>query len=152
MLSKKDQMVLSYFRKDARASLTSLSKKTAIPVSTLFDKLRKFENDIITKHTSMVNFQKLGFDLRVTIALKVNKDEKPKIQSFLVNHERINSVFQINNGYDFLIEGIFTNMRDFQIFNDQLDKFQIHQKNEFYILDELKKEGFMSDPDTVSLI
>jgi DNA-binding Lrp family transcriptional regulator len=149
MLSKKDLIILSHFRNDARASLTSLSKKTSVPVSTLFDKLRKFETDVIKRHTSLIDFQKLGYDLRVNLMLKIDKEDKPKIEEFLLKNERVNSIFKINNGYDLLVEGIFTNMKDFQLFTDLIDRFKILGKQEFYILDELKKEGFMADPDMV---
>jgi DNA-binding Lrp family transcriptional regulator len=150
MLTKKDLVILSHFRNDARASLTSLSRKTSVPVSTLFDKLKKFEGGLILKHTSLVDFQKLGFDLRVNVVLKVDKDDKSKVEELLMKHERINSVFRINNGYDFLVEGIFTNMKDFQSFSDIIERFRIKEKQEFYVLEELKKEGFMSDPTMVN--
>ena len=148
MLNKKDLIILSKFRKDGRKSLTKISRETNIPVSTLFDKLKKFEGNIIKKHTALLDFQKLGFDLRVNMIIKVDKEDKDKLQEFLIKNERINSVFKINNG-DFLIEGIFVNMKDMQSFTELLERFKIEKRDEFYILDDLKKEGFMADADLI---
>ena len=49
-MKKKDQILLSYLRKDARMPLTKMSKKTNIPVSTLFDRLKVNEGQ---KHNSV---------------------------------------------------------------------------------------------------
>lgn len=145
MLSQKDLLLLTNLRQNARETLTKLSRKTSIPVSTIYDKLKLYNGDIIKKHTSIIDFAKLGYNARVNIMLRVDKEERDEIRTYLANRDCINSVFKINNGYDFLIEGVFKDIREVEDFIETIeDKFKIKSKQVYYIVDEIKREGFMT--------
>ncbi|MFH1505773.1 MAG: Lrp/AsnC family transcriptional regulator [archaeon] len=144
MNKQKELLLMSHFRSNARESLTRLSKKTHIPVSTIFDKLKEFENSVISKHTSLIDFRKLGFDLKVHMMFKVNKENREDFQKFLLRHPRINSIFRINNGFDYLVEVIFRDMKELQEFGEKIDYFNIEQKQDFFVLEDLKREEFLS--------
>ena len=75
-MNNKDLKILSYLRNDARIPLTKMSKKTQIPVSTIFDKIKVFEEKVIIRHTTLIDFQKLGYSLRANISLKVERNDK----------------------------------------------------------------------------
>ncbi len=146
-------MLLASFRQDARMSLTDMSKKTRVPISTIFDKLKTYQKEFIKKHTTLIDFSKLGYNTRAKIAIKVNKDQKEEIKEYLSKNQNINSVYKINNGFDFLIEGIFVHVKDMQEFVDKLEeKFDIQDKQTYYIIDEIKREEFMAKPDLVCLM
>ena len=49
-MKNKDLKIISYLRQNARMPLTKMSKKTQIPVSTIFDRLRTNEDDLIYKN------------------------------------------------------------------------------------------------------
>ena len=146
-MHQKDLKIIAHLRKDARIPLTRLSRKTKIPVSTIFDRLKAKEKDVIIKHTSLLDFNKLGFHTRANIAIRVEREDKDKIKEHLIKHEAINSVCRINNGYDYMIEGIFKQIKDMEEFLDVLEnKFRILDKKTFFIIEDLKKEEFMADP------
>jgi len=153
MNTQKEMMMLAHLRQNARMPLTELSRKTGIPVSTLFDKLQQQEKQqLITKHVPLFDFQKLGYTARATILLRVEKDDREKISEYLVKDSNVNNVYRINNGYDFLLECIFKNIRELEQFSEQLEtKFRIKAKETHYIIDDVKKEGFLSDPEFVKL-
>ena len=141
-LENKYVPIIQHFRANARVSLTDLSKKTRIPVSTLFEKLKLFEqNNWISKHTSLLNFQELGFDIRTQLLVKTSKKEE--IQRFLIKNESVNNIFRINNGYDFLIEAVFENMLAFDKFMKNMSEIGLEQFQEFFVMEDLKREGFM---------
>lgn len=145
-LDNKELLIMSHFRQNARKNLTKISRETGIPVSTIFDKLRKYNGSLIRKHTCLLDFSKLGYDVRVTLMLRIPKERREEVKSFLMARNDINTIYRINNGYDYLVEGIFKGMRDYQQFMERLDDFKIKSRNEFYVLDEIKREGFLSDP------
>jgi len=147
MLSDKEVKIISYLRQNARATLTKLSRKTGVPISTIYDKMKHHEKGLIKKHTTLLDFSKLGYDTRVNILIKVDKDKKEPCQEFLLKNQSTNSVFKINNGYDFLIEAIFSSIRDFEEFKEVIeDRFNIEEMSSYYVIDEIKREDFMSDP------
>jgi len=153
MLSKKDMKIIANLRQNARMSLTKMSRKTAIPVSTIFDRLKLHENDLIQKHTSLLNFSKLGFNTRANICLKVNKEKREELKNFLTKHQHVNSVYKINNGFDFLVEGIFKHIKDLEDFLDLLEqRFDVTEKQVYYIIEDIKREAFMANLNTIDLI
>jgi len=152
-MKNKDLLLLSNLRANARETLTKISKNTNIPISTIFDRLKHHERTIIKKHTAIIDFSKLGFSTRVTMTLKVNKDDRKEIKEFLTRNHNVNSVYKINNGYDFLLEGIFRNIKDLEDFIESLDeKFRIRSKQVFYIVEDVKREEFFSDPQILDMV
>lgn len=144
-MNKKELLVITHLRQNARETLTRLSKKTGIPVSTIFDQLKR--TDVINKHTCLLNFSNLGFNTRANIMLKVNREDRELVKDYLAKNTNINSVYKTNNGFDFMIEGIFKHIKDLEDFMETLEeKFPIKSKQVFYIIDEIKREGFMTDP------
>lgn len=153
MMSKKDLLILSSLRKDARMSLTNMSKSIRIPISTIFDRLRIHETNIIKKHTSLIDFEKLGYNTRANVCLKVDKDCREQARQFLVKHQNVNSVYKINNGYDFLIEAIFNNIKDLEQFLELMEeKYDARERQVYYLIEDIKREEFMADSNTLELI
>lgn len=144
--------VVRQLRTNARETLTRISRKTSVPVSTIYEWLKGYENNMITKHTCLLDFTKLGYDLRVTMLVKVPAEQKEQIQQFLQTHHRVNTVYRINNGFDFLAEVLFKSMTELQQFLDILDSKGITERKEFYILDEICKEAFLSTDAHVDLL
>jgi len=139
-------LLLSFLRSNGRESLTSLSKKTKIPVSTIFDRLRLYEQEVICKHTALLDFSKLGYTAKAKILLKVKKEEREELAKFLKSRKEINSADKINNGYDFILEGIFTNVKGLHQFMEDLEEnFKLEEKQIFFIIDELLKENFLCE-------
>lgn len=149
-MKKTDLLIISSLRQNAREKLTEMSKKTRIPVSTIFDRIKTHEINIIKKHTALVDFSKLGYNTRANIILKVKKEDRNDIKEFLMKHSSINSAFKINNGYDFMIEAVFRNIKEVEDFIELLEeKFKIKAKQVFYVIDDLKKEAFLSNPTII---
>lgn len=143
--TKKDIILMTFLRKNSRENLTKISRLTAIPISTIFDKVKEFEKELIRKHTSLIDFKKIGFDIKVNMLFKVARDSRDEFKEFLIKNENINSVFKVNNGFDFLVEAIFRNMNDMQRFNESIERFNIEAKQEMFILEDIKREEFLSD-------
>lgn len=151
-MKKEDMLILTNLRENSRESLRKLSRKTAIPMSTLYDKLKNYEKNVIKKYTMLIDFSSLGFSTKATILLKVTKDYREKLAEHLTKEKHINNVYKINNGYDFIIEGIFRELKDIDAFLIKLEtEYGVVDNYIYYIVDELKREGFMSSPEYVKI-
>lgn len=151
-LTKKDFTVLSHFRQDARCRLTALSRRTGIPVSTLFDKMTNYQGNVVYKTISLLNFSALGFGTRANVLLRGGKDRE-ELKNHLVNHPLVNSLYKVNNGFDFLAECVFRSMKDLEAFVDHLrNTFDVRSNEVYYVVDDLKREGFLADPSLVDLL
>lgn len=145
-MDNKDKMFLACLRQNARSNLTSISKKTGIPISTLYDRLKLNEQGVILKHTTLVDFTKLGFGCRANIILKTNRDERDEVRQHLSKHENINALYKINNGYDFMIDAVFNNLKEMEDFIEDLEmRHRIEEKKVHYIIEELVRENFLTN-------
>ncbi|MFO7710778.1 MAG: DUF758 domain-containing protein [Candidatus Woesearchaeota archaeon] len=145
-MNQKDMQIITCLRSNARESLTNMSKKLKIPVSTIYERLRQNGGGLIKKHTSLIDFNELGYSLRANIMLKVNKSCRESLREYMLSHLHVNSLYRINNGFDFLCEGVFRHLKEFEEFLEKLEeKFTIEKVDVHYIIDDLKRECFMSD-------
>ena len=150
---KKDLMIMSYLRRNSRESLTSISHKIKIPISTIYDRLRVYEHTTIMKYTSLLDFAQLGFNTRANIAIKVEQSERESLKRFLMEHKHVNSLFKINNGFDYLADVVFRHVKDLEDFLESLEsRYHIKEKQVYYVIQDIKREEFLSNPDELGLI
>lgn len=149
-MKKSEMIILSNLRNNARQSLTRMGRKTSIPISTIYEKIRCYEEGVIKKYTVIVDFGKLGFATRVSMLLKTAKDRRDELKNFLLENKAVNNVYKLNNEYDFMVDGVFRELKDVEEFLDKVENsFGVSDKKLFYIVDEVKNEGFMSNPEAV---
>lgn len=140
MLKRNEIILLNEIRKNSRSSITEISKKVNVPISTLFENLKKLEDKVIKKYTSIPDYRKINFSIITTILVKTkNKDV---LLEALKDHHNVNNIERISNGYDILIQAIFSDMKEMHSFLDLVDESKIESKKFFYLLDCIKKEEF----------
>ena len=153
MIKRKDLLIVSLLRKNARETLTNMSKTIKMPISTIYDKLKSNEGGLIKKHTTLLDFSKIGFNTRASMLLRIKKSTRAQAREYLLKHQNINNVYKINNGYDFLVEVVFRHIREVEEFIEAIEeKFEIDAKEVYYLIDEIKREAFMSDPTLIHLV
>jgi DNA-binding Lrp family transcriptional regulator len=153
-LDERDVLILSSLRKNARMKLTEMSKLTRIPVSTLFDKVTAYEGSAVRRFTALVRFESLGYQARALVTLSLrNKNDREELQRLLEKHDNVNSLYKINNGWDFLVEVVFHNMKEVEDFvSDLEEKVRVKNKKVFYVIDEVFKEEFLANPRKEKLL
>ena len=151
-IPNKELLVLSYLRENARIKLTTLARKTGIPVSTIFDQMKE-PSCLMTKYTTLIDFGKLGFGTRAQIIVKLAKEQREQFREFIMNHKSINSAYRINNGFDYMLEGVFRNLKELEEFLETMEEsFPLKTKQVYYIIDDLKREQFLSDPSYLQMV
>lgn len=143
MTSRHIQLI-SALREDSRKKLTEISKQTNIPISTLFDVLKEVQGSLVTKNTVLLNFFNLGYHAHAQVFLKVDQLVKEELRKHLALNPCVNSLYKTNNGWDFMIETVHKNVRELDDFLEKLNqKFIIKEQQIHYLIDEIKKEGFV---------
>jgi DNA-binding Lrp family transcriptional regulator len=144
-MNKTEKALLTHLRYNARETLTSISRKTRIPISTLYDKLKAYETTTILKHATLIDFAKLGYNCRANIFLRTGRDVRERLCKYLKSHPSINNLFKVNNGFDFLAEGVFESVRQMEDFLEELEQeFLLEDKKAHYIIEDIKREGFLA--------
>ena len=93
-----------------------------------------------------MDFERLGYGARAKVLFKVDRKDREQLREFLCKCQFINELIRVNNGYDFLVEFVFEQMRGLENYLEILEKrFNIKDNRVFYIVDELKRENFLSN-------
>lgn len=140
-----DIRILQHIRKNARMSITNISRKTGIPVSTIFDRLQQQEKEIVKKFTVLLDFSKLGYTVRAHILLKVDPQARDELKSYLITHLCVNNLFRINNGFDFAVECVFATIQQVEDFVETLElQYRIIDKKIFHIIEDVAREKLLT--------
>ncbi|MDD4878117.1 MAG: Lrp/AsnC family transcriptional regulator [Candidatus Nanoarchaeia archaeon] len=151
-MDKREMLIISALRQNCRQSLTDMSKETRIPISTIHERINCYDRTLIKKHTALIDFAKLGFNTRAKVLVKVDREQRKKLQEFLKTCKNVNTLLKVNNGFDFLADMIFPHIKEMEDFVEGLEKkFRLINKEVFYVIDELKMEEFFADPSLVLL-
>ncbi|MBU2561127.1 MAG: Lrp/AsnC family transcriptional regulator [Nanoarchaeota archaeon] len=105
-IDSKDRKIIQLLSGNSRSSLKSISKEVKISEVAVFRRIRRLEKQgIITGHTCLIDFQKLGFDI-YCVGIKVNVAHKEKegyIQQMLKN-PFLSQIVALSGGkWDFLV-------------------------------------------------
>jgi len=77
MLDEKDKQILDMLKEDSKLTTSKISKKTAIPVTTVHNRIKKLEKEnYIKNYTVNVNHEKLGLKIGAFILLSVSYEPK----------------------------------------------------------------------------
>ncbi len=145
-LKQKDYALFCVLRENARQSLTKLSKRTKIPISTIYERLRVLYGGIITRYVVLFNYVNLGYPIRIFFIVKAQNATKEKLRSYLATMPCVNTLHRVNHGFDFLGEAIFKDLHKAEQFLESIEEtFKVKKRETFYILETIKQEDFMPE-------
>lgn len=145
MMNEKERQIISELRKDGRTSLSSISQNVHMPISTVYDKINRFHREeVIKKYAVLVNFSKLDFHHQAQLVIKVAKPNRNNFLSYLQNNSAINSIHEINGGFDFLVETVHHDVKEYLAFVEELkERFEILELHSYQIVKEVEREKFV---------
>ena len=140
-MNENKRKLIVELRKNGKKKLTEISRDLNIPVSTVFDTVKSLEKKEIIKHQAHVNFEKIGYPLQVIFTLKTSSEKKQELGDYLKENQNVNSIFEINNNSDYLIETFFKNHKEYHKFLTNLElEYPIINKTTHNIIDTIQKE------------
>lgn len=139
-----DLKVLNELRRDARQSLASISLKARMPASTVLKVIRRLEKTVVKKYSSSPDYGRLGFPIRVMMALKA--DDRNALKEFLMAEPCVNNVVKVSGEHEFLVEVLFEGMLGMDEFLEKLSALPGVQKTIWHVVEEMKKEAFLPQP------
>jgi Lrp/AsnC family leucine-responsive transcriptional regulator len=144
VLNDKDREIMRRLRKNARVSLTDVAADIGMPTSTVYDRVRRAEKRIVHKHSTLLDFAKMGYNGRTTVAFKLSASSvQPALQA-LKACPNVNTLYRVDHGYDLLAEFVFQNLAELHNFLDEFSqKHQVVNQQLFTIIDDIKREEFV---------
>ncbi len=140
-MNNKDKQIIPHLRNNAREFITNISVRTNLPATTIYDRVKSSEKNIIKRYTALVDFKELGYDTCIVYAIKTSH---PEVHGFLINADCVNTLHRTANEYNYIAETIFKDLTKADKFQDELSSFSGTEFKQFHVLDELKKESFLT--------
>src|SRR3989344_5339432 len=111
-MDEKDKIIINLLLDNSKLSSQTISKKTGIPLTTVYHRIKKLEKEgIIEKYTIKINPQKIGKNLSAYILAAYNLSQhaadgrsSSKIITPLKNIPQITEVSFITGSYDMIIK------------------------------------------------
>jgi DNA-binding Lrp family transcriptional regulator len=136
-MNKKDKMIVSLLRSDARTSISTISNVVQLCRASVAERLK---SAYIKKYTALIDFQRMGF-INLFFWIKVAENEKTVFKKYLSQHRNINSLFASENG--FFVDMYFESEQEYEEFFASIETaFIIFEKHIFAIDEEIVQECF----------
>jgi len=117
-----------------------------MPISTVYDKISRMQKEeTIKRYTTLVDFTKLGFNHRMLLFLKISPEESDKALSYFKDCSCINTLHEINYGFNFCLETIHKDIKEYLNFLRELKlKLKVYEIQEYQIVLEINNNRFMN--------
>jgi DNA-binding Lrp family transcriptional regulator len=129
-LDRKDKAILELMQKNARASVSTISRKTGIPRDSVNYRIKRMEKlKVIRFHHTLINPAKIGYPLYTGVQLKLYNfdDETEKdFVKYLMANPNVVYVSKTSGKWDFMIAIC---SRDFKQFDDIMRSIRVKFSN-----------------------
>ena len=146
-IDKKDIEIISCLRKNSREKLKKIAKDVSLPISTVYDRIQKMEAlGVIKKYSCMIDPKKIDYSIKAKIFFKMPNEVKKEFELSETKNPVINSLSKITGGdWDYIAEGFFQDIDHlYNYVEDANRKFKGSTQQIDYIVNELKREGFLT--------
>jgi len=144
----KDLEIISLLRRNSRLSITRIARKVSLPISTVYDRMKRLQKSgVIKKYTCLVDYKAFNYPVTSHILLRINGKNKERAEAFLANSIYTNNFHKVNGDeFNYFGTFVFPSMEELQEFLERAaEKFNIYGYKVFYVLREIREEGFLED-------
>ncbi len=142
-MDKIDEKILKNLLVDARLSARQLSLKLGLSTVTVLSRIKKLEKEKIIKgYTSVLNHEKLGYDLTAVIEIIAKKDKLVQVEDQLSGIENVCAVYDVTGNTDTLIIAKFKGREDLSKFIKNLSAISNVESTITHVVLNTVKEDF----------
>ncbi len=142
-MDKIDEKILKNLLVDARLSARQLSLKLGMSTVTVLSRIKKLEKEKIIKgYTSVLNHEKLGYDLTAVIEIIAKKDKIVQVEDELSGIENVCAVYDVTGNTDTMIIAKFKGREDLSKFIKNLSTISNVENTITHVVLNTVKEDF----------
>ena len=139
-----DKKIISLLQKDASLSIKEISSQIGLSPSPCWNRIQKLQElGIIKRKTAILDPNKLGYNNRVFIFIKTSKHNKnwsEKFKNYILKQNNVLGLYRISGSYDYLIDVLSKNIKDFDIFYQNLiDNIEIFEVSSSFVMEVMKE-------------
>lgn len=143
-LDSTSRLVLFSLLENSRLSFRRLAKKINVSTPTVLNKIKKLENEkVIKSYTTILDYEKLGFELQALIDVKISKGDLFEVERAIARHRNVQAIYNISGDLDALIIAKFKKREDLDNFIKKIQVMDFVERTKTRIVLKTIKEGFV---------
>ena len=104
MIDETSKKVLAEYLKDSRQSFREVARKIGISSGTVASRIKEMEEaDIIKKYTTLLNYEKLGFELTAVTEITVSEGMMIEVGNEIAKIDHTVGVYNVTGDSDILV-------------------------------------------------
>ena len=142
-MDETDKKILKNLLVDARVSARQLALKLGLSTVTVLSRMSKLENQkIIRVYTTLLDHEKLGYDLTAIIEIIAKKDKIIQIEDRLSEMENVCAVYDVTGNTDTLVIAKFKGREELSKFVKNLSTIPYVENTITHVVLNTVKEDF----------
>lgn len=141
-IDETDKKIINCLLENSRLSYRQIAKKIHVSVATVMHRVNALTKEgIITGFTTIVDYEKLGYDVDVIIYLRIIKGKLFDVEKKVSHHPNVVAVYDITGDFDALILAKFKTRREVDAFVKKIQTYDFIEKtNTILVLNTIKEK------------
>jgi len=136
-----DARILRILLENSRLSYRKISRKLGVSVATVMNRVNAMEKGkIITSYTAGLDYEKLGYTIKVVIELRVAKGKLLEVESRIADHPNVSAVYDITGPFDALVVAVFRSRMELDYFLKKIQTYEFVERTETKLVLNIMKE------------
>jgi len=142
-MDETDVKILKKLLLDARASYRKIAEEIGVSPPTVLSRVERLENDgIIKAYSTLLDHEKLGFDLTAIIEITASKGKIVEIEKQIAKFPNVCAVYDITGLTDMVVVAKFRNRKELSNFVKKDLSLQYIQRTNTHVVLVTVKEDF----------
>ena len=128
-IDETDKKILNVLLEDSRLSYRQIAKNIGVSVATVMHRVNNLENNkIIRNYTTIVDYEKLGYDIEVIFEIRISKGKLFEVEEKIATHPNVFAVYDITGDFDAIILARFENRRKLDTFLKKIQTYDFVER------------------------
>ena len=140
-LDELDRNIMNALIEDSRLSYRQIAKKLGVSVATVMHRVNILEKEkIIKRNTSILDYEKLGYDIEVLIDVRIAKGKLIEVERKIAVDPNVFAVYDTTGDFDAVILARFQNRRKMDAFLKKIQTYDfVERTNTKLVLSTIKE-------------
>lgn len=143
MIDETSKKVLAEYLKDSRQSFREVARKIGISSGTVASRIKEMEEkDVIKKYTTLLNYEKLGFELTAVTEITVSEGMMIEVGNEIAEIDNTVGVYNVTGDSDILIIAKFRSRASLSDFTKTILKMEHVVRTKTHVVLNTLKEDY----------
>ena len=137
-----DVKIITALLGNSKISYRKLARKLGVSVATIINRVGRLEKEkIIEGYTTSLDYEKLGYDVKVIIEVRVSRGKLFEVETKIANHPNVAAVFDVTGAFDSMIIANFKTRSEMDKFLKKIQSYEFVERTETKLVLNTVKEG-----------